>query len=141
MTLWMGWSLLFSALLGVAAAAADRSVTSLGAPRRFIWMAAMLAACLGPIAVAARRAPPAVASMAPGNRVQTVGGSAVRRFAQPSRWRRAIAWAVKARRFDPWLARLWIIASGAVLAIFVRALVIIQRRRSRWHEARVGGRR
>src|SRR5262249_45489461 len=55
MTLWIAWSMLVSALIAVAAFAAERVVAYLEAPRRFVWIAAIVAAVVVPLAMMVRR--------------------------------------------------------------------------------------
>lgn len=57
MTLWMLWSIATSALIATAAVALERAASFFGAPRRFVWLGALIAAMLGPAVIGLRRAP------------------------------------------------------------------------------------
>ena len=60
MTLWMLWSILFTAVVGIVALAIDHAARAIGAPRRHVWLAALLVAAIVPVVLATRRAEPSV---------------------------------------------------------------------------------
>jgi beta-lactamase regulating signal transducer with metallopeptidase domain len=57
MTLWILWSIVASMLFSVAAVAGERIASLVQAPRRFIWLTAMVAASVVPALLALRHAP------------------------------------------------------------------------------------
>ncbi len=57
MTLWIVWSMLVSALLAVAAIAAERWAIHVRAPRRFVWLSTMALVTLAPLVFALQSAP------------------------------------------------------------------------------------
>ncbi|MGH9888740.1 MAG: hypothetical protein ACREBE_24620 [bacterium] len=59
MTLWLAWTVATSALVGIATAAVEQIAALLRAPRRFVWMGALLACTMGPTVLALRSTPAA----------------------------------------------------------------------------------
>jgi beta-lactamase regulating signal transducer with metallopeptidase domain len=62
MTLWIAWSALISALIAIAAAASAQAATYFRAPRRFMWMGAMIASTVTSLGLAFRTGPAITAS-------------------------------------------------------------------------------
>ncbi|HLL85590.1 MAG TPA: hypothetical protein VK420_23160, partial [Longimicrobium sp.] len=54
MIAWLVYALAFSALLGLAALAAEAPLRMYGRPTRWVWAAAILLSCAGPLALARR---------------------------------------------------------------------------------------
>lgn len=141
MTLWIAWSLLVSALIAIAAFAIERSAAFYGAPRRHIWILALTAAAVVPLAIALRRAPvieplppsapvatsPAVSSSSTDGYTFVVG---IETPPVPASWNVASA----IRRIDPWVAPLWLFASLVYLASLARAVITLRAQRANWIE-------
>lgn len=139
MTLWMAWSLLISSMLAAAAAVLERAASYLGAPRRFVWIAALLAATGVPGALATRRAPAPLSfggAMATAGAMPSVALSAQPRtetLASVTQSSRAFAdWTSIAHRADRWLVMAWLSASSVLSMLFLRQLVWLRRRQSGW---------
>jgi TonB family protein len=141
MTLWIAWSLLVSALIAIAALAIERSAAFYGAPRRHIWILALTAAAVVPLAIALRRAPvieplpsgapvatsPAVFSSSTDGYTFVVG---IETPPLPASWNVASA----IRRIDPWVAPLWLFASLVYLTLLSRAVITLRAQRANWIE-------
>lgn len=154
MILWIVWSVLISAFIAIAAAASARAGAYLWAPRRFVWMAAMIASTVIPLSLAFRAAPainPALLAQRSDNPFpsgdrarsdrattanQSVAGDAVdspKGGNLSGRWRNEIAAGIASVQLaDPWIARGWALTSLILFVAFVRASVVLARQRSRW---------
>jgi beta-lactamase regulating signal transducer with metallopeptidase domain len=134
MTAWIAWSLLTSALVAIAAGALERVAGYAGMPRRFVVIMAMIAIVVVPLPLALRAAPvrraPTATVAIPGAIPRAMeSGSVTASISAPPLVGPSIA------SLDWWVARAWITASSALLIVFLRALVGLARRRSRWdHE-------
>ena len=146
MTMWMAWSMLVSTLVAVAVAALERAVARLGLSRRFIWVGGLLAATIGPVAIAVR---PATSAEGPSRLGSTfdVGlgrlppGPAIRRDVIPARG--PSSWLTRIRNgvegpavvIDRWGGRGWLAMSLGSFALLVGAVRRVDRRRRLWLEA------
>jgi beta-lactamase regulating signal transducer with metallopeptidase domain/outer membrane biosynthesis protein TonB len=161
MTLWIAWTALISALIAIAAAAVVRVAAYLNAPRRFVWMIALIASAIVPLIFSLRTAPAIASSIEPAGRlIETMPTNAPlsRRAADeppitPSPrvsagidrrigWREAITnLATNARFADAWIMRAWALTSLIVFLAFVRATVVLRRHRSQWRDLEIEGAR
>jgi beta-lactamase regulating signal transducer with metallopeptidase domain len=139
MIIWMLWSVVFAALIGLAAAALDRIAGHFAAPRRYIWIAALVACAVVPAVLATRRVAPAAAP-APLARPKSGESIATDPAARqvPSPIARTVRRAAVANASaDTWATRVWIVLSLVVLTAFVRGARSLHRRRATWGEAQL----
>ncbi len=62
MTAWILYSLALAALAGAAALAGEAAMRMYRRPTRWVWAAALLVSCAGPVVLAARRPPPSASA-------------------------------------------------------------------------------
>jgi beta-lactamase regulating signal transducer with metallopeptidase domain len=135
---WMLYATALGCLACVAALAAERVFSVWGVPRRFVWVAAMTATIALPLALATRT-PPRVARVAP-----TV---ALRRALMPARVVAAASTRPPLRltiyrlslRVERAARALWIVASLAVGAALIIALLSLNRHRGAWRGEKLYG--
>jgi len=150
MTLWIAWSMLVSALIALACSASERIVALFGAPRRFLWMLAMVGSSLVPVFVALAPArSPAVEPHA----VATQPSVADIRFVAPVRSANSQAVvpipagerptlrdqffsqaAAMIHAADRWVWRVWLLASIAWIAFLIHAVVRMRLMRGKWRQ-------
>jgi beta-lactamase regulating signal transducer with metallopeptidase domain len=131
MTAWIAWSLLTSLLVAIAAGALERVAGYAGIPRRFVVIIAMIAVVAAPLTLALQAAPARQASRVTAAIPRATPRSSESGSVTASVSSRPIAWP-SIDSVDRWVARAWIAASGALLLVFIRALVGLARRQSRW---------
>jgi TonB family protein len=129
---WMLYAALVSALLTVAAIAANRVVHAAGLPSRFVWVASIALSIVWPAAAALQplssskgasvRVMPFAIAVQP---VQVIAPGGV----TPDR----------AALVDRGLVALWVILSALLLVRLVQAVVVIGRRRREWRSQRIDG--
>ena len=150
MTLWLGWSMLVSALIAIACSAGDRVAAHLGAPRRFLWLAAMLVSSLVPVIAALV---PARSSAVESGAVVSMRISEVRVIetsipltdvvatttaprARASVRDRVVAGALAiARGADAWAWRVWLLASIGWIVFLTHSVVRLRFSRRQWRDA------
>jgi beta-lactamase regulating signal transducer with metallopeptidase domain len=150
MTLWMLWSILFAATVGIAALAIDRAAGGFGAPRRYIWLLALLASAGVPLLLALRRgdAAPVAKELTPLSaatddatiEIPTVtrpAGGTPAGSAPPFQARIAVS----AAAIDRAALVLWIASSSLLALAFGRSILRLRRHRRDWIDATLGGRR
>jgi beta-lactamase regulating signal transducer with metallopeptidase domain len=154
MTLWILWSILVSGLVALAAAAVARAAAYFDAPRRFVWIGAMLVATVAPVALALRYQPIVPTPIATTSTAIVPGATrhdaasagvlasaAVRvmpptRAADPPLAQRIVAGVpALVSAIDPWVVRLWMAASLSLLVAFGLELLRLGRERAKWREA------
>ncbi len=132
MASWMLYALCVGALVSIAALAAERTLTALGRPTRFVWSAAMIVSALWPLAsVLARLLPaePRAVRVLPFTIVVgAVGPSASE-----------LAALVRALWIDRALIAVWVAASLLFAWRLVRASVRLEESRRAWKRGRVNG--
>ncbi|HEX8210654.1 MAG TPA: TonB family protein [Longimicrobium sp.] len=126
MIAWLVYALAFSALLALAALAAEALLRMYGRPTRWVWVGAILLSCAGPFALAERPRQVAV-SFAP---VATAGADlpaapAVRRAPPLS------------ERVERVLPALWMATSALLVAGIAAGVAVLWRRRRGWRAARL----
>jgi beta-lactamase regulating signal transducer with metallopeptidase domain len=136
---WILWSNAVAMMIALAAAALDRAASFLELPRRFIWVAAVLAAIIVPTAVGMRRAAVVPrASFAVADSIPTATLAVVRAASSGSTPSAEVPrdlvsrWSAFASRADAWAARACIAASGLLLSLLVIAAIRLRAWRSRW---------
>ncbi len=132
MASWMLYALCVGALVSIAALAAERTLTALGRPTRFVWSAAMIVSALWPVAwVLARLLPsePRAVRVLPFTIV--VGAAA------PSA--SEIAALMRALWIDRALIAVWVLASLLFAWRLVRASARLEASRREWKRGRVNG--
>ena len=149
MTLWMLWSILFAATLGIAALAIDRVAGGFARPRRHVWMLALLASAVVPVVLALRRAdaPPAgpdeaIVHLPADNgtvEIPIVTGSAAPGAVAPVQPVRRFS--VDPAAVDRVALVLWIAASSLLALVFGRSMLYLRRRRRAWVDTTLGGQR
>jgi beta-lactamase regulating signal transducer with metallopeptidase domain len=148
MTLWMLWSILFAAIVGIAALAVERAAAGFGAPRRHIWMTALVVSAFVPALLAIRRTEVTVVQAAAPSPVQP----AVQDFDAPTTGSSgAIAPAPPVARppvprahvtpsvitIDRLTLLLWIASSLTMAGVFGRSILQLHRQRGAWTDATV----
>ena len=137
MTLWMIWTLIVSGLLAAAASMAERVLTTFRLTRRFVWVAAMLAATIGPAAIALgpvqrpADSPPGFAT----NIDEPLGMVNGVSHASVAVWQRVSRFASIVGKADEWLLRGWLLGSGTMLVLIIGATLRMRRRSRGWIEA------
>lgn len=147
MTAWMLACLTFSALLSIAAAIGDRLAARFGTPRRFVWMALVVVGVGASICSAiqpggsspAARGP---AAMEEPRASSTIGIATASMRGAESRASQSTGWlsglwmrAIDARpSFDRIAIALWAIASLALCARLLAAMLSVRRQRRAWLE-------
>src|SRR5579871_4782606 len=147
MTLWILWSIFVSAVIALAATAIERATMVARAPRRFVWIPAIVVAVAAPLALALRPAPaiatseraievtlsPAGTGTGPLRRSDFPRTDAVgsQRKSSPQLFAYS---ALLARDADPWVARAWFLASLTLLIALVRSLFALRSLRTSWSE-------
>lgn len=155
---WMGYATLVTAILCVAALGAERLVAMWQAPRRFVWLAAVLAATIGPALLAVRRTPAPTTSplMVATPPVPSAGGvsfvttptaplaRAVSFVAPPPPrvqtrdMRVAVAAGQLAAAVNRYAAAVWMAMSAAILLLFVVTLGCLASQRAGWRATSLG---
>ena len=150
MTLWIAWSMLVSAMLAIACSAGERVAAYLGAPRRFLWTAAMLVSSLGPVVAALAPSRSSVvdrSTFVPMRRsdvrIVETSMSVTTAFApttapppRASASNHVVADAVAiARGADEWAWRLWLLASIGWIIFLTHSVVRMRLSRRRWRHA------
>jgi beta-lactamase regulating signal transducer with metallopeptidase domain len=137
----MGYSLAVGVLAGVAALAAERIAGFWNAPRRSVWLAAMVLTALVPLALATRRpaARPTDLARVKMERAVALASAQYERVRRP-RPVRAQLYALS-QRIDRPLREVWGGASLVVAIVFVIAIVRVRRERSSWSETKLSGHR
>jgi hypothetical protein len=130
MIAWILYSVALSALAGVAALAAEAVMRMYRRPTRWVWAAALLVSCAGPLLLAAR--PPAVAAAGAAGELSRVQGSGAGLAAAPA----ALS---LGRRVEGALPVAWAAASALLLAGIAAGAAVMRRRRGAWHHARLAG--
>ena len=137
MTAWLVWTAFASALIAVAAVTLERAIAFVGGRRRVVWIGAMAAVVVVPLALALRVAPPDSDGATLGAGTMNASGrygpmtaltaSDERRagFAQPFI-------STMNGRADRWLGLGWITASLVLLVSFGRSVLGLRRQRARW---------
>lgn len=127
MIAWLVYALAFSALLGLAALAAEALLRMYGRPTRWVWAAAILLSCAGPLALAERPREVAV-SFAP------AAVPAGPDLAAAPAMRRAPPLSERIERVLP---ALWMAASALLVAGIAVGVAVLWRRRRGWRAARL----
>ncbi len=126
MIAWLVYALAFSALVGLAALAAEALLRMYGRPTRWVWAAAILLSCAGPLALAQRPRQVPV-SFAP---AAAVGAEAP---AAPAP-RRAPPLSERIERVLP---ALWMATSALLVGGIAAGVAVLWRRRRGWRAARL----
>lgn len=145
MMLWMLATLLLSTLLAICAAVGDRIAAQFAVPRRFIWIAALLASFAVPVFTGLKSAAPVplvvaqtaddgapLKPMAVWPRIVPSGLAAmdVSRAPEWQTWGARVAATVE--RADRWVLAAWLVASLALLTGLVVRLAMLRRARRGW---------
>ncbi len=143
---WMLYAALLTLLMAGAALAAERTIAIWHGRRRFVWVAALGAAVVIPVALSthalwtrerAVRSDVAAQETAgtPGNaaRPATILAASVLRGAIAIRADRVMVAA------DPFARRAWAFVSGALFLFYLGAMARVRRRARRWPETRIDG--
>ena len=142
---WMAYATLLTGILCVAAVAVERLVAIWGVAQRFVWLTVVLAAMIGPVALATRGPSLPVTSPIV---IASAAGFATRGAhlvalppAQPRTRNTGIAdFAEHAIAVvDRYVGAAWIMGSALLLLLFAVALVRLSFRRRRWREATLNG--
>ncbi|HEY0154065.1 MAG TPA: TonB family protein [Longimicrobium sp.] len=126
MIAWLVYALAFSALLALAALAAEALLRMYGRPTRWVWAAAILLSCAGPLVLAERPREVAV-TFAPAatTRADLPAAPAVRRAPPLS------------ERVEKALPALWMATSALLVAGIAAGVAVLWRRRRGWRAARL----
>jgi TonB family protein len=126
MIAWLVYALAFSALLALAALAAEALLRMYGRPTRWVWTGAIVLSCAGPLALAERPREVAVsfAPAAPAS-VEVAAAPAVRRAPPLS------------ERAEKLLPALWMATSALLVAGIAAGVAVLWRRRRGWRAARL----
>src|SRR5439155_7993788 len=144
---WMGYATLVTSIVWVGALAAERVVGLWHGPRRFVWLAAVLASMIAPVTLATRTTPAPstprsrVTSFAapPGEREHlTIAGSAPRRVNSHRTDVSGIALRAAAVS-ERYAAAVWTVASIALFLFVILTMLRIGYRRRRWREVQLDG--
>lgn len=129
MIAWLVYALAVSALLALAALAAEALLRMYGRPTRWVWAAAIVLSCAGPLALAQRprEVPVSFAPAAVTERTDFPTASPVR-SATPL-----------AERIEKVLPALWMAASALLAARMAAGLAVLGRRRRLWRATRLAG--
>src|SRR5262249_28610252 len=132
----------FTAIVAGAALALEQLAAIWDVPRRVVWTAALVVAVVIPVILATRPAPAPQwmnfkiqSDVAP---LPVAGAPAIARVAP----REPIHFTLPARFSKKWnapLGRAWMAASIVLLALFVRGVWIVARRRSEWEPGELDG--
>ena len=127
MIAWLVYALAFSALLGLAALAAEALLRMYGRPTRWVWAAAILLSCAGPLALAQRprEVPISFAPVAAAAGAEVPAAPAVRRVPPLS------------ERAERVLPALWMATSSLLVAGIAAGVAVLWRRRRGWRAARL----
>jgi TonB family protein len=129
MTAWILYSLALSALAGAAALAGEAAMRMYRRPTRWVWAAALLVSCAGPVLLAARRPVASGGGAAGAPVVMRSAPLTAPRPAPPS----------LARRVEGALPALWAGASALILGGIAAGAAVMRRRRGGWSEGRLAG--
>lgn len=128
---WMLYAVLVGVLVAISAAALDRVAAALGRPRRFVWLAAIVAMVAWPVIAS-------VAPRASGSLATTLAPFTVTVGPMPF-----VAGAAHGSGLAPTddriLVGLWVIASLVLLARIAAATRALQRARAQWKPGSVDG--
>ena len=130
MMLWMLYAILFGALGVGAGFGLERAAKALGLATRFVWLAVLAIALIGPLAFALADSSPSPNE--PVEFVQATGaqvGAATPIVTTPSLASRIL---VATRTFDRALAWLWLALSVAAVSRIVAGMLTLRRQRARW---------
>ncbi len=129
MIAWLVYALAFSALLALAALAAEALLRMYSRPTRWVWAAALLLSCAGPLALAERpsEVPVSFAPAEPMARPDLPAAPAVR-HARP-----------RSERVEGVLPTLWMATSALLVAGIAAGVAVLWRRRRGWRAARLAG--
>lgn len=133
---WMAWSALVAALLGMAAAAAERALAAYGRPARWVWGAALVLSLAAPgvLWFSPERAEAPAAAPAV---VEEGGGAGTVLREIPAELVRSAGPALP--RLDAPLLLAWAGASAGVLGVLLGLAVLLRRRRREWRAEVVDG--
>jgi beta-lactamase regulating signal transducer with metallopeptidase domain len=138
---WMAYSVLFGVITYAAALAADRVAATWGRSQRFVWLTALIIAVAVPVVLATRpRIEPAsvgVGQPGPEIDVTLVSTHAVSTATTTETVRARVERAIGAA--DPFVLRVWLLASLVWLAVLVRAAIGVRRRRVHWRAVEIDG--
>ncbi|HEY9227610.1 MAG TPA: M56 family metallopeptidase, partial [Gemmatimonadaceae bacterium] len=142
MTILIAWSMLVSALIAIAAAAVERVAAHFSAPRRFVWIGAMIAATVAPVVIATRPLPVAsdVASVASVATSSSIPNASSKPAVSPET-RNLVSMdfgspaSSLVDRIDEWFPRVWLITSLTCFALLLRAVLRLRRDRRQWTDA------
>jgi len=126
MIAWLVYALAFSALLAIAALAAEALLRMYGRPTRWAWVGAILLSCAGPLALAERPREVAV-SFAPA----VLAGADL-----PAAPAERLA-PLLSERVERVLPALWMATSALLVAGIVAGVAVLWRRRRGWRAARL----
>ena len=144
MIAWLGYAMLVSLLLGVAALAAERAARMRRAPTRWFWAGAIALSLLLPTVVSsisielpnifkpAQESTPLVLRDA--TAVRLAAPEWIARQAAP-----VVAAAARTVEIDPLLRHIWMAASSAMLLALGASAALLHARKRRWKTARVAG--
>jgi TonB family protein len=132
MASWMLYALCVGALVSIAALAAERTLTALGRPTRFVWSAAMIVSALWPLASVLVRLLPTEPRA-----VRVLPFTIVVGAAAPSA--SEIAALARALWIDRALIAAWVVASVLFAWRLVRASMRLEASRRAWKRGRVNG--
>lgn len=141
----MAYAFVVAALLSVAALAFER-ICALGQwPRRFVWLAALLASLVLPCVsmLLYERAAPAVVAIGHATPARSIETTTLRASIEPTpatATRASFNWP-DAPKLDVWLLGAWALASAVALIAMTAGFVRLRRLRGTWNEAEHDGQR
>jgi beta-lactamase regulating signal transducer with metallopeptidase domain len=142
LVLWVAYALALTAIIAGGALAIERLAAIWNVPLRAVWTCALAAAMVVPVALSLQRDPvpdfievrlsamPALSPTQPTRVSKVVPAPAWPRFYVPAAF---------SRKWDARLSVAWMIASALLLALFIRGIWIVRRRREEWQVADVDG--
>lgn len=144
---WMVYIIVLTALVTLAALAAERLVSIWGGPRRFIWLVALVVPIVAPVVVGTHIIPPGAAAQIPASagapwsdRLTPIAPPTMRATSpttgtvQVVRSTREAVWRQLPMAIEPYLIAVWLVTSAALLSVFIVALGRLRQQSSGWRE-------